>query len=180
MALTVADLEKLQTDFPDYQMELVEGKILVMGPSDVESSEIGCRLIRFLGNWVDPRKLGRVFDSSGGFILHNADLRAPDVSFVRADRLRQSQRQFAQLVPDLVVEIKSKSDRLQPIREKIQLFLDLGAQVAILIDPDQRTVTVYDAQQAPLVLKSGDVLTLPTLLPGWSVEVAELWPPIFE
>ena len=93
-------------------------------------------------NWVAPRRLGRVFDSSGGFILPNSDLKAPDVSFVSSERLRQSPRYFAQLVPDLVVEIKSQSDRIKPLQE-IQLFLTLGAQVGILIDPEQLTVSAY-------------------------------------
>jgi Uma2 family endonuclease len=70
----------------DYQLELVDGKIIIMGPSDIVSSEIGAELVRLLLNWVKPRKLGRVFESSGGFILPNSNLTAPDVSFVTADR----------------------------------------------------------------------------------------------
>ena len=84
---------------------LVDGKIIIMGPSDIVSSEIGAELVRLLGNWVKPRKVGRVFESSGGFILPNSDLRVADVSFVAAHRLKQSKRYFAELVPDLVVEI---------------------------------------------------------------------------
>ena len=149
--LTVADLEQLQgilcEAHLDYQLELVDGKIIIMGPSDIVSSEIGLEFGRLLGNWVKPRKLGRVFESSGGFILPNSDLRAPDVSFVVADRLKQSKRYFAELVPDLVVEIKSQSDRLKPLREKIQSFIELGAKVGILIAPDKRTVTIFTLRQ---------------------------------
>lgn len=81
-------------------------------PSDVYASEVGARLIGFLRNWVDPRRLGRVFDSSGEFILPTAtsNLKAPDVSFVLAERLKQSPRYFAQMLPDLMVEIKSQSE----------------------------------------------------------------------
>jgi Uma2 family endonuclease len=115
MSLTVEDLEKIQgqlsLEYLDYQLELQEGNIVIMEPSDIESSEIGAELIRLLGNWVKPRRLGRVFDSSGGFILPNLDLRAPDVSFVLTERLRQNHRNFASLVPDLVVEIKSRKSR---------------------------------------------------------------------
>lgn len=180
MSLTIQDLEKLQSDYPDYQMELIDGKILVMGPSDIEASEIGARLIRFLGNWVDPRRLGRVFDSSGGFILPNTDLCAPDVSFVSAERLRRSQRSFAELVPDLVVEIKSKTDRIKPLEDKIQLFLTLGAQVGILVDPDKQTVVVYHSTGRSTLLANEDMLTVSDLLPDWEVAVSDLWPPVFE
>ena len=182
--LTVAHLEQLQAILSeahlDYQLELVDGKIIVMGPSDIVSSEIGLEFGRLLLNWVKPRKLGRVFDSSGGFILPNLDLRAPDVSFVLAARLKQSKRYFAEMVPDLVVEIKSQSDRLKPLREKILSFLEFGAKVGILIDPDKHTVTIYSPKAEPIVLTDGDMISIPELLPGWEVPVIELWPIDFE
>jgi len=182
--LTVAHLEQLQAILSeahlDYQLELVDGKIIVMGPSDIVSSEIGLEFGRLLLNWVKPRKLGRVFDSSGGFILPNLDLRAPDVSFVLAARLKQSKRYFAEMVPDLVVEIKSQSDRLKPLREKILSFLEFGAKVGILIDPDKCTVTIYRPAAEPVILRDGDIISIPELLPGWEVPVAELWPIEFD
>jgi Uma2 family endonuclease len=190
---TIPDLEQLQVEHPEWQMELVDGNIVVMGPSDYESEEIGAELARLLGNWVRPQRLGRVTGSSAGFILptletengkeadnEKRNLRAPDVSFVRADRLKTSKRDFVELVPDLMVEIKSKSDRIKPLVEKIQLFLQLGCTVGILIDPDKLTLTVYRLNQEPIVLQDNDKLTLPDLLPGWEVVVSEIWPPVFE
>ena len=183
MSLTIKHLEQLQEILQeqqlDYQLELEDGKIIVIGPSDVYSSELGIRLSWLLMNWVAPRHLGRVFDSSGGFILPNSDLKAPDVSFVLSERLRPSPRYFAQLVPDLVVEIKSQSDRIKPLQE-IQLFLALGAQVGILIHPEQLTVSVYRLNTEELVLTNADALKIPELLPGWEIPVAEIWPPVFE
>ncbi|WP_293338439.1 Uma2 family endonuclease [Microcoleus sp. CAWBG58] len=182
--LTVARLEQVQAILSeahlDYQLELVDGKIIVMGPSDIISSEIGLEFGRLLLNWVKPRKLGRVFESSGGFILPNSNLTAPDVSFVVAERLKQSKRYFAELVPDLVVEIKSQSDRLKPLRDKIISFIEMGAKVGILIDPDKRTVTIYSPKAEPVVLRDGDTISIPELLPGWEVPVIELWPIDFE
>ena len=182
--LTVADLEQLQgilcEAHLDYQLELVDGKIIIRGQSDIVSSEIGAELVRLLLNWVKPRKLGRVFESSGGFILPNSDLRVPDVSFVTASRLKQSKRYFAELVPDIVVEIKTQSDRLKPLREKIQSFIELGAKVGILIDPDKRTVTIYTPKAEPVVLRDGDTISIPELLPGWEIAVTELWSIDFE
>lgn len=181
--MTVKDLEKLQATLKesghDYQLELEDGKIIVMGPSDIVSSEIGSLLIRLLGNWVYPRRLGRIFDSAGGFILPDSNLTAPDVSFVRASRLRQSVRYFAEMVPDLVVEIKSQSDRIKPIEKKIKKFIELGAQVGILIDPDRETVKIYRANSQPIILENEDILTIPELFPGWQIKITELWPPIF-
>jgi Uma2 family endonuclease len=73
-----------------------------------------------------------------------------------------------------MVEIKSKSDRLKPLIEKIQLFLELGSRVGMLIDPDQLTLTVYRLNQEAIILKDDDKLTLPDLLPGWELTVSEL------
>jgi Uma2 family endonuclease len=134
------------------------------------------------------RKVGRVTGSGAKFILPNIEeddlekrnVRSPDVSFVRADRLKKDKRDFVELVPDLMVEIKSRSDRIKPLEEKVQLFLQLGSVVGILIDPDKLTVTVYRLNQTPVVLENGNTLTLPDLLPGWEMAISELWPPEFE
>jgi Uma2 family endonuclease len=181
--MTVKDAEEVQSILKeaghDYQIELEDGKIIVMGPSDIVSSEIGSLLIRLLGNWIYPRRLGRIFDSAGGFILPDTNLTAPDVSFVRAQRLRRSIRYFAEMVPDLVVEIKSQSDRIKTIEKKILRFVELGALVGIVIDPDRETVKVFRPNSEPIILENEDILTIPELFPGWSIQITELWPPVF-
>ncbi|MEG4031600.1 MULTISPECIES: Uma2 family endonuclease [unclassified Microcoleus] len=182
-AMTLKDLNQVQTLFSeaglDYKIELEDGRLSIVGPSDIVSSEISSILIRLLGNWVYPRRLGRVFDSAGGFIMPDTNVKAPDVSFVRAARLRHSPRYLGELVPDLVVEIKSQSDRIKPIETKVLKFIELGAIVGILIDPDEETVTIYRSTGEPTVLGNGDILTLAELFPGWELPVSELWPPIF-
>lgn len=179
-SLTAKDLEKLQAHHPDYRMELVEGEIVVMSPSGYESDEVAAEVIRVLGNWVRPRKLGRVAASSAGFRLPNSNVRAPDASFVAAERLRLSPRSFAELAPDLIVEVKSPTDSLEDLEAKIAEFLALGTQAGILINPETQTVKIFRAEEAPITLTNDDRLTLPDLLPGWEVAVAELWPPVFE
>ena len=183
LIMTIKDVEQVQTAFSeaglDYDVELTNGRISIVGPSDIVSSEVGILFSRLLANWVYPRRVGRVFDSAGGFILPDSNLTAPDVSFVRAARLRQSPRYFGELVPDLVVEIKSQSDRIKPLVTKILNLIKLGAVMGILIDPDEETVTVYRHQGKPTILNNGDILTLPELFPGWELAISELWPPIF-
>jgi len=180
MALTVKDLEKLQEQIPDHRLELVDGEIIVMSPSGYESDEVASEFSAQLRNWVRPRKLGRVTGSSAGFTLPNADTRAPDVSFVQAERLRKSPRCFAQLAPDLMVEVKSPTDSLTKLREKIDAFLSLGTRVGILIHPEQRWVEVRRSLQEPLTFQDGDTLTIPDLLPGWEVQITDLWSPEFD
>jgi Uma2 family endonuclease len=180
MSLTLQDLEEIQQQYPDYRLELVKGNIIVMSPSGYESDEVAAAMVAQLHNWVRPRKLGRITASSAGFRLPNSDLRAPDASFVLAERLRRSPKSFAQLAPDLTVEVKSPSDNLEDIRAKIQEFLALGTKVGILLNPDERIVEVYNFGQDAIILHDGDVLTVPELLPGWEVPVVDLWPLEFD
>ena len=180
--LTVKDLEKLQIDYPNYRMELVGGEIIFMSPSGLESDEIALEIAAQLRNWVRPRKLGRVIGSSGGFRLPNADgdIRAPDASFIRAEKLPRSTEDYAELVPDLIFEVKSKSDKLPKLRQKIQDFIELGTVVGVLVAPRSRTMEVYRYQQEKIVLKDGDILEVEEILPGWKLPVVEVWPPEFE
>ena len=178
MTLTVKDLENLQAHYPDYQLELVDGKIIVMSPSGYESDEVAFRVGASLWNWVNPRQLGRVTGSSAGFNLINT--RAPDVSFIRAERLPRSPRGYATIPPDLMVEVKSPTDKIDQLQDKIDEFLAQGTVVGILVNPENRTVEIRRRDQTPVVLRDGDVLTVPDLLPGWEVLVTELWSPVFE
>jgi Uma2 family endonuclease len=181
-SLTVKDLENLQVEHPDYQLELVGGEIIVMSPSGLESEEVAIEIAAQLRNWVRPRRLGRVSGSSGGFRLPNADgdVRAPDVSFILAERLPHTTEDYAELVPDLMFEVKSKTDTLAKLRQKIQQFLELGTKVGVLVDPRTRTMEVYRLNGDKVVLKDGDVLEVPELLPGWKLSVVEVWAPEFD
>lgn len=178
MSLTVADLQKMQAHYPDYQLELVDGKIIIMSPSGYESDEVAFQFGANLWNWVKPRKLGRVTGSSAGFSLANT--RAPDVSFVRAERLPRSPRGYATIPPDLMVEVKSPTDKIDDLRDKIDEFLVQGTVVGILVNPDDRTVEIRRQNRSPVTLQNDDLLTVPDLLPGWEVPISEFWSPVFE
>jgi Uma2 family endonuclease len=181
-SLMLKDLEKLQAEHPDYQMELVKGEIIIMSPSGLESDEVVAAIVAYLWNWVKPRRLGRVTASSGGFRLPNAnrDVRSPDVSFILAQRLPRTTEDYAELVPDLMFEVKSKTDSLTKLRGKIQEFLELGTKVGVLVDPRTRTMEVYRLNQDKIVLGDEDILKVPELLPGWELPVVEVWAPEFD
>ena len=192
MSISFHDVEKLQALYPDYQIELREGKIIIMSPSDSVSGEIGARFSTLLGTWVYNHNLGRVLDSSTGFRMPNGDLLSPDVSFVSRERLKQNPRTYLSVVPQLIVEIKSSRDRIRELEEKIALFLSQGVQVGILIDPDTHIVSVYrssglstngdsgDPILQVTTLRDGDTLTIPELFPGWEIAITSLWPPVYE
>src|SRR2546425_5163313 len=192
MAISFQDVEKLQGLYPDYQIELREGKIIIMSPSDSVSGEIGARFIMLLSIWVHSHNLGRVLDASTGFRMPNGDLLSPDVSFISRERLKQSPRTYLAVVPELIVEIKSSRDRMRELEEKVALFLSQGVQVGVLIDPDTHIVSVYrptglsknadsgDPNPQATTLRDGDTLSIPELFPGWEIPITSLWPPVYE
>ena len=192
MSIGLHDVEKLQALYPDHQIELREGKIIIMSPSDSVSGEIGARFSALLGTWVYNHSLGRVLDASTSFRMPNGDLLSPDVSFVSRERLKQNPRTFLSVIPQLIVEIKSSRDRIRELEEKIALFLSQGVQIGILIDPDTHIVSVYrsgglstnanSGGPIPLVtiLRDGGTLTVPELFPGWEIPITSLWPPVYE
>ena len=192
MSISFHDVERLQALYPDRQIELREGKLIIMSPSDSVSGEVGARFSMLLSTWVYTNNLGRIMDSSTGFRLPNGDLLSPDVSFVSRERLKHNPRTYLSVVPELIVEIKSSRDRLRELEEKIALFLDQGVQVGLLIDPDTHTVTVYrssglskDAESGEAIpqgtiLHNGDTLTIPDLFPGWEIPITSLWPSVYE
>jgi len=192
MSISFHDVEKVQALYPDNQIEWREGKLIVMSPSDGTSGEVGVGFSALLHIWVRQHGLGRVLDSSTGFRLPNGDLLSPDVSFVSRERLKQNPRTYLPVVPELIVEIKSSTDRICELERKIALFLHQGVQVGILLDPDKHTVSVYrssglrnnDESEEDLpqgtTLHDGDILSIPELFPGWEIPITDLWPPVYE
>ena len=192
MSISFSDVENLQTLYPNHQIELREGKLVIMSPSDSVSGEVGIRFSALLYQWVLQHNLGRVLDASTGFRLPNGDLLSPDVSFISKERLRHNPRKYPTVIPELIVEIKSSRDRLRNLEEKIALFLSQGVQVGLLIDPDKHIVSVYRSDRQRILTESdefptqkvmlhdGDNLSIPELFPGWEIPITSLWPLEYE
>jgi len=155
------------------------GEDLGNSPNDFTSGEISARFCALLFSWVEPRQLGHIVGAGAGFQLPNGDVVAPLISFFARERLKRVPRTYPELVPDLVVEIKSAFDQLASRQEKLGRLLDLGAKIGLLIDPDEQTVSVYNSRTEFHVLRESDKLTIPALLPGWELSVSQLWPPVF-
>ena len=102
---------------------------------------------------------------------------APDVSFVSYDTLTTGDvpASFLELAPDLAVEVKSPGDSNREVREKAEQWLAAVTSVVWVLDPDDRTATVYAPRQAPQVLTEAESLTGGDLVPGFQVAVRELF-----
>lgn len=122
--------------------------------------------------------MGIVFDSSTGFHLPNGADRSPDLAWVKLKRwefLTPEQRQkFPPLAPDFVVELRSASDDLKPLREKMQEYISNGVCLGWLINPKDQEVEIYRPNQSVEVLKSPVNLSGEGVLPGFVLELRQI------
>ncbi len=159
--------------------ELVRGELRTMPPAGSEHALINTKVAIAFGQFVDANSLGVVLSGDPGFkISSNPDtVRAPDVAFVRKERVPESgvPREFWPGAPDLAIEIISPSDRYTEVVEKANDWLDAGTRMVILIDPRTRTVTVYSSLREATQLTESGVLTCGDVVPGFEYPVAELF-----
>ena len=160
-----------------------QGDLEVMAPTGGETSNRNFRISVQLGIWTDNDGTGVAFESSGGFVLPNGAMRSPDASWVRRERLAQltaEQRQrFLPLCPDFVVELRSTSDPLAVIESKMGEYLENGAHLGWLIDPEGRRVHVYEPGKEVSILETPDEVSGDPVLPGFVLDLRPIWAPGF-
>jgi len=124
-----------------------EGDLIIIPPTGGETGRRSFSLTVLFGEWVERDGTGIGFDSSTGFTLPSGAKRSPDLAWVRRsrwERLSAAEREgFPPLCPDFVAELRSPSDELNVLQEKVREYMASGAQLAWLIDPQERTVYVY-------------------------------------
>jgi Uma2 family endonuclease len=159
------------------------GDLVIMAPEGWETSNRSMTLGTLLTQWAWQDGTGVTSGSSGGFILPNGAMRAPDAAWVlrsRLARLTADQKQkFLPLCPDFVVEIRSPSDRLSTVQAKMQEYLDNGARLGWLIDPASRTLYVYRPNQPVECLEHPTTISGEALLPGFVLDLQRIWEPGF-
>jgi Uma2 family endonuclease len=128
---------------------------------------------------VEADGTGVAFDSNGGFILPNGAERAPDLSWVtktRWEALTQEQRErFPPLCPDFVVELRSPSDSLEDLHAKMREYVDNGARLGWLLDPETRRVWSYMSGREPVCLESPETVSGEPVLEGFVLTLSRVW-----
>ena len=152
-----------------------EGELIIMSPVGGESGNQEADLIGDVIIWNRQTQRGFVFSSSTIFSLPGQGDRSPDVAWVRRDRweaLTPEQREgFPPICPDFVIELRSKSDRLRPLQEKMQEYLASGLRLGWLINPKDRQVEIYRVGQGLEVVTMPTVLSGEDVLPGFELVI---------
>lgn len=174
--MTAAELLAMPED--GIRRELVQGELREMTPVGRQHARLSLNVSRSLDAHVLAHGLGEVYPELGYVIASDPDtVRAPDVSFVRTDRLEAggAEEGFYVGVPDLAVEVISPTDRYSEVSVKVDEYLDAGTPMVVVVDPPRRTVTVYCARNKPVELTEDDVLEGGDVVRGWRLPVRDIF-----
>jgi Uma2 family endonuclease len=168
--------ELLKANIPNKRTELVRGRLVVREPAGWRHGAVTMNLTIRLGQHVDLTGAGQLLAAETGFTLaRNPDtVRAPDIAFVRRERLPADTVAFADLAPDLVVEVLSPDDRPGETLAKIGDWLEAGAQRVWVIDPERRIARIYRQDGTETLIEATGSLQGEDVLPGFSCSLASI------
>jgi Uma2 family endonuclease len=178
--VTPEEFERLCAEYDELRLELTStGELIVMPGTSPRTGRRNSNLTSQLYIWTENDGSGVCFDSSTIFALPNGARRSPDASWVRRekwDRLSERQQDtFAPICPDFVVELRSSSDRLPFLLNKMAEYLANGAFLGWLIDPSKRQVYVYRKDTEVVVLNNPDSISGEPFLPGFELDLTKIW-----
>ena len=156
------------------------GDISIMSPAGSETGNREGKIIQQLMNWTDEDGTGIAFSSSTGFTLSTGAKRSPDASWIKLSRWNKltpaQQKKFAPICPDFVIELRSASDNLQPLKDKMQEYMqEPGIQLGLLIDRKNRRVYVYRPGQPEECLENPDTVSCEPVLTGFVLNMGKIW-----
>lgn len=155
------------------------GELIIMPPTGGESGQRNAEITMQLRLWAKRDGSGATFDSSTGFRLPNGAVRSPDASWIKQSRLAglsdDDKKKFIPLCPDFVIELRSETDSLSVLQEKMQEYLDNGSQLGLLIDPEQKRVYVYRPEVEVEELENPETVSGDPLLASFVLDLREIW-----
>lgn len=168
-----------QNDALSFERE-PNGTILIMSNTGGETGARNAEIMFQLMAWNKKAKSGQIFDSSTAFRLPSTAVRSADAAFVTNERWQaltaEQRKKFPPFAPDFIIELRSSSDSVASLRQKIQDdWMAAGCRLAWLIDPDEEIVYIYRADGSVQILRSFDEeLTGEDVLPGLVFSMSDL------
>lgn len=175
--LTADDLLRLSSQ--GVRGELIRGVLCETMPTGHQHGRTVTNLVILLGNFIKPRKLGSLTASDSGIWLERDPdtVREPDIAFFAAETspLHERVTGYAEVAPDLVVEIASPGDSSRELNDKALMWLSFGARLVWVVHPDPRTVEVYRTNHPVITLGKAEVLDGWQVLPGFTCQVSAVF-----
>ncbi len=178
--VTHEQFEQLALANRDLKLERTrDGELIIMPPTGEETERKNAEISGQLYVWNKQAQLGLAFNSSAAFILPNGAERSPDASWVKKFRWSaltvEQQQSVIPLCPDFVIELKSKGDSLKDLQDKMNEYIDNGAQLGWLIVPDTKTIYIYQKDGAVEVFQNLVKVSVDTLLPGFELDLTDIF-----
>ncbi len=178
--VTAEQFERLCGKYRELRLELTStGELIVMPPTGSETGRRNADLTYQLVAWTKKDGSGICLGSSAGFALPNGAIRSPDASWIKRERTelltKEQKERFGPFCPDFVIELRSPSDRLTQVCDKMVEYLANGASLGWLIDPFERRVHVYQPDREVVVLEDPLTVSGEPLLPEFTLNLSELW-----
>jgi Uma2 family endonuclease len=156
------------------------GEVSIMPPTASETGNRNFNIALQVGIWAEPDGTGICFDSSTGFKLSTGADRSPDVSWIKLERWntlsREQQQRFAPICPDFVIELRSASDNLQPLKDKMEEYMrEPGIQLGWLIDRKNQRVYIYRPGQPEQCLENPASISGESVLPRFVLNMNKVW-----
>jgi Uma2 family endonuclease len=179
-ALTDEELARFCADNDPLQVERdANGELVIMSPTWTEGGGIESKAGGYLFMWTLADGRGQYFGSNSGFTLPDTSMRAPDAAWISWDRwnnLTQEQRKgYARVCPEFVMEVRSATDRLPDLQQRMQSWIANGAELGWLIDPLRRVVEIYRAGEAPEVHDNPTSVLGTGFVSGFCLVMARVW-----
>jgi Uma2 family endonuclease len=179
LTVTPEQFDDLCIDNPDLRLELTPNReLIVMAPAGGESSKKNNDLSGQIWYWNRQTNLGETFDSSGGydFTALGGGKPAPDASWIEKSRLAGVNIVgFIPVVPDFVLELRSATDGLKPLQEKMREYQRLGVRLGLLVNPKNQQVEIYRPGQEPEILESPISIDCNEVMPGFILSMDRIW-----
>ncbi len=172
------EFEQLCQDNPELRLELsATGELIAMTPAALESSGKNFDLAAQVAYWNLKTKQGRGFDSSGGFTLPSGAVKSPDVTWIQNSKLVNLSFDvtFPIVVPDFVIELRSKTDNLKTLQAKMLEYQANGVRLGWLINPQNNEVEIYRLGQEVEVLQSPRTLSGEDVLAGFILDLSSIF-----
>jgi len=164
---------------PGYEFERTVAGELVVTPTGSAGGRRDASLVAQLYTWAEADSTGVAFGSSTGFHLPDGSLLVPDASWLRRESWEalspDEREEFSRLCPDAVFEILSRTDSLANLQRKMRAYLANGAHLAVLIDPQRRTVEIYAPSRGPQILSSPESASFDPVLPGFTLNLGRIF-----
>jgi Uma2 family endonuclease len=173
--LTADDL--LRIDIPDKWTELDQGRLVVREPPGTWHGIVSASLACIVGDFVRRNRLGVLCGQDTGFKIASGPdtVRAPDLAYIARDQMAAIDRWgYAALIPDLVAEVVSPSDRLGEVRTRAGMWIDAGVRLVWVIDPDRAEARVHRPDGSVTVVAKDGMLDGEAVLPGFSCALADV------